>query len=136
MSPQTVEDLSEKHLTIHLVRANIRLVWRQAAAGDQLAEGLKGEQGELKVLKYEADGVSVTVQQGDRMCCVVLACYLTDRLLQVVSPDVNVVQRFVNFHSSSQRQQTLHPDVVTADRQPDRQTHRHRVCDSNLSSVI
>lgn len=44
-SPQTVEDLSEKHLTVHLVRADVRLLRRQAAAGDQLSEGLRGAAG-------------------------------------------------------------------------------------------
>lgn len=44
VSPQTVDDLSKKHLIIHLVRTNIRLLGRQAAAGDQLSEGLKEEQ--------------------------------------------------------------------------------------------
>lgn len=71
MSPQTVEDLSEKHPTIHLVRANVCLLRRQAAAGDQLSEGLKGE------LKFEVDSVSVTVQQGDRMCRICV-CVLPD----------------------------------------------------------
>lgn len=44
VSSQTVDDLSEKHLTVHLVRTNVRLPGRQAAAGDQLSEGLKEEQ--------------------------------------------------------------------------------------------
>lgn len=57
------------------------------------------------------------------MC--VCVCYLTDRLFQVVSPDVDVAQSWVNFHGLSQRQKTLRPDVVTADRQPeDRRTDR------------
>lgn len=43
VSPQTVEDLSEKHPTVHLVRANVCLLLRQAAAGGQVSEGLKGE---------------------------------------------------------------------------------------------
>lgn len=43
VSPQTVDDLSEKHLTVHLVGTNVRLPGRQAAAGDQLSEGLKQE---------------------------------------------------------------------------------------------
>lgn len=54
--------------------------------------------------------------------------YLTDGLLQVVSPDVDVVQGCVNLHSLSQRQQSLRPDVVTADRQPDGQTETAFVC--------
>lgn len=58
----------------------------------------------------------------------VCVCYLTDRLLQVVSPDVDVVQSFVHCHSFSQSQQTLRPDAVTADRQPDRQTETVFVC--------
>ena len=50
VSPQTVEDLSEKHPTVHLVRAHICLIWRQAAAGDQLSEGLKGNRGEIELI--------------------------------------------------------------------------------------
>lgn len=45
--------------------------------------------------------------------------YLTDWLLQVVSPDVDMSQVGVEFHSLSQSQQSLCPDVVPADRQPD-----------------
>lgn len=52
----------------------------------------------------------------------------------MVSPDVDVAQSFVNFHGLSQRQQTLRPDVVTADRQPeDRQTDRQSYDDSVLT---
>lgn len=47
VSPQTVGELSEKHLTVHIVGADVCLLWRQTAAGHQLAEGLTGE-GEFK----------------------------------------------------------------------------------------
>lgn len=51
--------------------------------------------------------------------CVESTPYLTDWLLQVVSPDVDMSQVGVEFHSLSQSQQSLCPDVVPADRQPD-----------------
>lgn len=41
MFPQTLEDLSEEHVTIHLIGAYICLFWMQPAAGYQLLEGLK-----------------------------------------------------------------------------------------------
>lgn len=44
VSPQTVGELSEKHLTVHIVGADVCLLWRQTAAGHQLAEGLTGEE--------------------------------------------------------------------------------------------
>lgn len=46
--------------------------------------------------------------------------YLTDGLVQVVPPHVEMLQGVVDLQSPSQRQQTLRPDVVAPDAQPDR----------------
>jgi len=41
--PQTLKDLGKEHLTVHLVRTDVCLLRRQAAAGYQLSEGLREE---------------------------------------------------------------------------------------------
>ena len=75
VSPQTVGELSEKHLTVHLVGADVCLLWRQTAAGHQLSEGLTGSRGvKLIPIIYDVDSVSVTVQQeyAENLCVRVL----------------------------------------------------------------
>ena len=75
VSPQTVGELSEKHLTVHLVGADVCLLWRQTAAGHQLSEGLTGSRRvKLIPIIYDVDSVSVTVQQeyAENLCVRVL----------------------------------------------------------------
>lgn len=106
---ESVADFCQKHLIVHLICCNICLVAQQASAEDQLLEGLKRS----SVWRW---------RQTDKHRQPVwnhLSPYLTDWLLQVISPDVDMSQAGVEPHSLSQSQQSLRPDVVPADRQTD-----------------
>lgn len=45
MSPQILEDLCEKHVTVHLVRADVCVLLQQPVAVYQLSEGLRSSGG-------------------------------------------------------------------------------------------